>query len=295
MARLSAAGSAVPADHKHLDLTRMIARLQTTLVTPDAAQEYRLRISELEREKVGKNLEYASNLLLKLEQDAQNIRVLSKKQEMQTDLSRKRDALARLQERLADLNDAGNIDDSSEGEDLIGEDTPSEGADDTQVEDTTRYSPPIPQPQIPSSTSHSSSSPPSTLRNRRTAPTEPDDSSFATTTSSHIPTTKESLLSHNRAEQESLTSSLLTMASALRESSLAFATSLEEEKDILENTASGMEKNEDGLRFAGERMGMLRRVSEGRGWLGRMLMYAWIAGLMVIALLVVFVMPKLRF
>jgi hypothetical protein len=85
------------------------------------------------------------------------------------------------------------------------------------------------------------------------------------------------------------------MASALRESSLAFATSLEEEKDILENTALGMEKNEDGLKAAGQRMGMLRRVSEGRGWLGRMLMYAWIAGLMVIALLVVFVMPKLRF
>jgi hypothetical protein len=42
---------------------------------------------------------------LRLEQDAQSIRVLSKKQEMQTDLSRKRDVLARLQERLADLND----------------------------------------------------------------------------------------------------------------------------------------------------------------------------------------------
>lgn len=51
------------------------------------------------------NLEYAGNLLLKLEQDALGIRVLSKKQDVQGDLTRKRDALLRLQERLQDLNE----------------------------------------------------------------------------------------------------------------------------------------------------------------------------------------------
>lgn len=39
---------------------------------------------------------------------------------------------------------------------------------------------------------------------------------------------------------------------------------------------------------------MLRRVLEWEGWWGRMLMYAWVAGLWIVALLVMFSMPKLR-
>jgi hypothetical protein len=176
------------------------------------------------------------------------------------------------------------------------EDTPSEETEDTRADDIEEYTPSIPNvSSIPSPIYNNPPEPTSTLRNRNNNVADRDESLATTTGSSHIPTTKESLLTHNRAEQESLTSSLLSMASALKESSQAFATSLEDEKDILENTVSGMEKNEDGLKAAGARLGMLRRVSEGRGWLGRMLMYAWIAGLMVIAILVVFVMPKLRF
>jgi hypothetical protein len=85
------------------------------------------------------------------------------------------------------------------------------------------------------------------------------------------------------------------MASALKESSQAFSSSLEKEKTVLDSATSGLDKNELGLEAAQRRMGMLRRMSEGKGWWGRMLMYAWIAGLMVIALIVVFVLPKLRF
>lgn len=85
------------------------------------------------------------------------------------------------------------------------------------------------------------------------------------------------------------------MASALKESSRAFATSLEEEKTVLDSATKGLDKNELGLEAASRRMGYLRTMTEGRGWWGRMLMYAWIFGLMVIAILVVFVMPKLRF
>jgi len=107
--------------------------------------------------------------------------------------------------------------------------------------------------------------------------------------------TTETLLTHNRTEQESLTSSLLSMASALKNSSLAFGTSLEDEKPILDSTAKGLDKNELGLDAATRGMGRLRRMTEGRGWWGRMLMYAWIFGLWVVALVVVFVLPKLRF
>jgi hypothetical protein len=42
-------------------------------------------------------------------------------------------------------------------------------------------------------------------------------------------------------------------------------------------------------------MGMLQRMTEGEGWWGRMKLYAFVYGLMVVLVLVVFVLPKLRF
>ncbi len=42
-------------------------------------------------------------------------------------------------------------------------------------------------------------------------------------------------------------------------------------------------------------MGLLKRMSEGKGWWGRIMLYAWIGGLWVVAILLVFVGPKLRF
>jgi hypothetical protein len=85
------------------------------------------------------------------------------------------------------------------------------------------------------------------------------------------------------------------MASALKDSSKAFASTLESEKSTLNRAAEGLDKNELGLEAASKRMGYLRSMTEGRGWWGRMLMYAWIAGLMVLAILIVFVGPKFRF
>merc|ERR1711964_419455 len=115
-----------------INLTRLLARLQQTLISPDSATESRLRTS-LEREKVGTNIEYARTLLVRLEQDAQTIKVQSRKHELQADLVQKREMLQRLSERLDEMNELGDFesreDDSSEGEDLLGEDTPSEETD----------------------------------------------------------------------------------------------------------------------------------------------------------------------
>jgi hypothetical protein len=85
------------------------------------------------------------------------------------------------------------------------------------------------------------------------------------------------------------------MATALKESSKAFGSSLEAEKSTLNRAVEGLDKNEIGLEAASKRMGHLRSLTEGRGWLGRMLLYAYIAGLAVLAILLVFVGPKLRF
>jgi hypothetical protein len=85
------------------------------------------------------------------------------------------------------------------------------------------------------------------------------------------------------------------MAQQLRASSNAFASSLEDEKSILNRATEGLDKNKLGMEAAQRKMGYLRTMTEGRGWMGRMMMYAYIAGLMMLALVIVFVLPKLRF
>jgi hypothetical protein len=126
MARLSTVNSPAP-DPTAINLTRMIARLQRILISPDQGTESKLRSSSLERDKVGtvrhtpslfcttqtllllQNIEHARSLLLKLEQDAQNIKVQTRKQETQVELSKKREAIQRLSERLDELNEVSSF------------------------------------------------------------------------------------------------------------------------------------------------------------------------------------------
>ena len=339
MARLSSVTGPAGPDPTAINLSRMLYRLQQILINPDAATESKLRISSYEREKVGtvrifhssppasiltiqsiQNIEYARTLLLRLEQDALQIKIQNKKQEAQADLVRKRDALDRLSERLSDLNQLGDFEfdseGSSEGEDLLGEDTPGEG-DETSTDDQNDLTPPPTASSIAQSTESldhvarsnldlyrdpekkqdeavvkSSTLRARNLRNDRAELFAPTTSTAQSTSISH---TTETLLTHNRTEQETLTNSLLSMARQLKASSSAFASSLEEEKTILARATEGLDRNELGMEAAQKRMGYLRSMTEGKGWLGRMLMYAWIAGLAVLALVIVFVLPKLRF
>lgn len=110
-----------------------------------------------------------------------------------------------------------------------------------------------------------------------------------------VDTETEANLSHDRAEQETLTTSLLQLASQLKESTRNFATSLEGEKGILSRAVEGLDRNIAGMEKVGGRMGTVRRMAEGKGWWDRMMMYAIIFGLWVVAILLVFVAPKLRF
>ncbi|KAI1457137.1 hypothetical protein F4805DRAFT_201896 [Annulohypoxylon moriforme] len=107
--------------------------------------------------------------------------------------------------------------------------------------------------------------------------------------------TTEAIIDHHRSEQDKLTESMVGMARALKESSRAFASSLQEDTDVLRAAGQNLERNERGLGAVAGRMGTLRRLTEGTGWWGRMLLYAYIAGLAVFAVLLVFVFPKLRF
>lgn len=85
------------------------------------------------------------------------------------------------------------------------------------------------------------------------------------------------------------------MAQALKASAQGFSETLEADKEIVDRSVAGLDKNVSGLEAAQKRMGLLTRMSEGKGWWGRMMLYAWIFGLMFLAFFIVAFMPKLRF
>ncbi|KAF7597597.1 hypothetical protein BBP40_000075 [Aspergillus hancockii] len=147
----------------------------------------------------------------------------------------------------------------------------------------------------------------STLRNRHNASTDvpatATGSSLQHSNSSLQPSsaataktqsTEETLDTHRR-EQEDITNSLLSLATQLKSSSQAFQSSLESEKSVLTRAVEGLDRTTGNMEAAERRMGLLRRMTEGKGWWGRLILYAWIVSLWIVAVLIVCLGPKLRF
>lgn len=107
--------------------------------------------------------------------------------------------------------------------------------------------------------------------------------------------TAEAILDNQRAEQDALSGAILKMAGALKASSHKFSDTLEADKEVLGRAGEGIEKTEQSMEAARGRMGTLRKMTEGKGWWGRVILYAWVYGLMLSLVLLVFVFPKLRF
>ncbi|KAK3692412.1 synaptobrevin [Podospora appendiculata] len=423
----AAAASGVPytqhVDH-FTDLSRLLDRLQHTILLASGEREVRLRTSEFERAKAQSNIDHARSLLTKLEQEALAIKIYARRQETQADLNRKRELIDRLAEHMNDLNemaaaaavaataanvekdslddkgdnDQDNTSDDDDGEDILAEiiATPSESlksssrspphapaqapqgdnesipempepplqeeheeeqqqiasedrdedeseeksrpAAHTQTEpqpkpQATEAAPTIPKSPEPQLQSHSQSpsthpaplspqtaEPPQatstsqTLRPRHTAAAAKAPANQAHTTGSSAlfgdraearPTstssvaqqtaTTEAILDRQRAEQDALSESILKLAGALKASSHALSTSLDEDKELVDRAGDRIHRTGEGMQAVTRRMGMLQRVTEGEGWWGRMRLYAMIYGLMVVLVLLVFVMPKLRF
>ncbi|KAK3380348.1 synaptobrevin [Lasiosphaeria ovina] len=356
------------------DLTRLLSRLQHTVLRADADRELRLRTSEYEREKVQTNIKFARSLLTKLEHQALGVKIHSRKQDLQTDLLQKRDILDQLAERMADLaeiaaadgdddNGQGGDYTSEEGEDILADiiATPSESLDSTRSPDALHPEDadedpdpdqgeeegahPDPIPDIPKSppsqtrpredqrrdqarressvaakpdmtaTGTATSTQP-VLRSRRQESMSASGSSQAKTTAlatgsssssalfggrvrgsgtTTTTATTEAILDHQRAEHDVLSESILRLASDLKASSQALSASLDEDKDVVARAGDGMHKTGAGMDAVTRKMGTLQRLTEGEGWWGRMRLYAQIYGLMVVLVLVVFVLPKLRF
>lgn len=285
-------------------LNRLLSRLDQTLLHPESEQLSRIRESQYERNKVGANIEHARTLLLTLEKQSSTIRIQTQRQQIQADLQAKRELIKRLNTRLQELNqlgDAGDDDDDREEED-------SEDADDVIAsyeparKDThdgiEAGGPDGPQiPDLPLEAELRSRRPPQASDNRTAASTSARESLFANRSNPKQDANlsqSETMLSHNRTEQESLTTSLIGLAKALKDSSVQFSSSLEAEKDVLKRTEGGLDKGSQGMEAAERKMSMLRRMSEGQGWWGRIKLYAFIFGLWLACFLIVFVGPKIR-
>ncbi|KAK4250546.1 hypothetical protein C7999DRAFT_11693 [Corynascus novoguineensis] len=120
-------------------------------------------------------------------------------------------------------------------------------------------------------------------------------SALTATPAAGAASTAEAILDHQRAEQDALSESILRLASELKASSHAFSASLEEDREVVTRAGKGLDQTGRQLEGVTRRMGALQRLTEGEGWWGRMRLYAIVYGLMVALVLVVFVLPKLRF
>lgn len=278
-----------------------------------------------------------------MEQETFSIKVLTRRQDTQADLTRKRELLDHITDRLKDLEEmsthANDDDTSSEGDDILNEIimTPSEsldsrstgtptqgtGEDDEEAEDDqmrpTYAQPTRGDPEKVETLEEFISEKPNVVtsqqlrpRGNPTAPSDPEKQALGMDTAqttgasksllfgnrtkevSEVSTT-EAILDHQRKEQEVVTEELLRMASQLKLSSQKFGEALQEDTEVLGHAVKGLNKNELSLEAAARRMGAITRMTEGKGWYGRIMLYAWIYGLMVVLVLVVFALPKLRF
>lgn len=283
-------------------LNRLLARLDQTLLSPDNDQLSRLRGSQYERNKVGANIEHARTLLLTLEKQSSTVRIQTQRQQIQSDLQSKRELIKRLNSRLQELNQLGDEeDDDSDEDDDEGEDEvaasyePARKDAQDGIDTGGSDGPQIPDP--PPESELRSRRPLQSSDNRDAASTSARESLFANRSKPEQNSSlsqSETMLSHNRVEQETLTTSLIGLAKALKESSVQFSSSLEAEKEVLKRAEGGLDKSSQGMEAAERRMSMLRRMSEGQGWWGRIKLYAFIFGLWVACFLVVFIGPKIR-
>ncbi|KAH8722739.1 hypothetical protein GQ44DRAFT_621957 [Phaeosphaeriaceae sp. PMI808] len=299
MATRSRSPSGYP-DPTSINLNRLLSRLERIVLVEPSTQ---LRKSSYERTRVSANIEHARTLLLNLEHSASTIPSKSKKSAVQTDLQQKRELIKQLNQRLYELNQLDN--------------TGSEASVDSDEQDEDEFPSYAPRIQAEAGRDISASSDgneallnvaenlTSQLR-RRGKPEEAQGAQIASgnslfpsksSTTAGDPTLaqSEALLSHNHGEQESLTKSLLDMAKQLKQQSQHFNQTLESDKSVLDRALSGLDKNQLGMEAASRRMGTLRKMTEGKGWLARMKLYGMIFGLWFVAFLVVFVGPKLRF
>jgi hypothetical protein len=133
----------------------------------------------------------------------------------------------------------------------------------------------------------------STMRRRGDQKTSEATGHAKTTGSSGIDPAEQTILDSSRT-QDDLTASLVSMAAQLKQQARAFQFSFDQHKGLLDRALEGLDRNLPGVEATSKNMQFLKRMSEGEGWWGRMKLYAMILGILIIAILLVFVGPKFR-
>lgn len=105
----------------------------------------------------------------------------------------------------------------------------------------------------------------------------------------------EKQLEHQDSIQADLTSMLVQQAQKLKLGSLEFQQSLAEDEETRTRAESAISKSASSMDVASRSMGALRRMSEGRWWWQRYIMFIVIFFLWFVQLAIVFIGPKLRF
>lgn len=343
-----------------------MARLEQNLLRADSDRWRRLVADEFQRMQARFDVAAARKLLTRVEQSALSIKVLSRRQEVQAELNRRRALVELLQERLDNLDEEaragaalrGGVEDADEdGESTRGEDDdtthiirapstphlsvttqpPAALATDIPTPTTSTTDAPTPTSTSASQVSKSrrrrtnrvriavpedqarSTSPATTAttttmttRSRRkqqeaddAASIQTQDTARTTATSSSLfeksgdgessgVATEEAVLDHHRREQEALSEDILRLAKALKEKSLVTSRMLEDDKDVVDRVGEGMNTTTDSLSAASRSMALLTRMTEGKGWWGRMLLLGMVYGSMLALLLLFMFVPKLR-
>ncbi|KIW14825.1 hypothetical protein PV08_07610 [Exophiala spinifera] len=314
----------------YLNLRRTLIRFQhLVLLTPSPSSQGSTELSTLQRQvqaelwsplpyhrtKWLRNVEGARTLLLHLERKAQMIRVQRAKYEAIKDLADKRAIIKRLRSRIEEIGreiemlgtEAWKVPvaDNEEGDTLFDVleqlDRPREQREaPTEKDDILRESKPVTEveeeaeegeQQMGNNQLFSSS----TVRRRGGDQTNPAKASEAQTTGfSNASATERSLLNSSRV-QEDISASMVSMAVQLKQQAQAMQFALQQDKSILGRAMEGLDVSVSSMEAASKNLAFLRRMSEEEGWLGRMKLYAMIFGMWVIAFLLVFVGPKIRF
>ena len=105
----------------------------------------------------------------------------------------------------------------------------------------------------------------------------------------------EKQLEYQDSIQADLTSLLVKQAQQLKLGSLEFQRTLAEDEEVRARAEGAIGKSADSLDIASRSMGTLRRMSEGRWWWQRYIMFILIFLLWFVAFGIVFFTPKLRF
>jgi hypothetical protein len=252
--------------------------------------------------KLQANLDFARGLLLRLEHNSANLKIASQKQALQNHLLAQRDHVKRLQMRIRELDRKAAAEEVElDKEDDSGDDDDDE---DSELERAPSYAPALKGVSggintEPTAVEEAASNLASKVRSRKG--NAANEAAATSTGASYGFDEKDELVRRERAleadrkTQEGIKDDLYELAKQLRLSATGIGSQISSEKGILERATSALDISTSGLESAGKRLGSIRRLSEGRGWFGRMLLHAYIAGLWLLAFLIVFLLPKLRF